>query len=324
MQTIKKIHSLGTLLALLLVTFTGISYAEMEYPTKPVTILIPYAPGGTNDLLGRLISETARKYFPQPFIIVNRPGASGTTAVFECVRSKPDGYTLALPNSSEASSSLHIVPAQYGIDSYTVISHIGKVNLALCTSGPWKTVKEIVDYSKKNPDNIKMGVATMGGTGRLCGVNLMKTAGLKWKEVPFQGSGPTIIALLGNHVDVACLAVSEIINQYKAGGLKILCVFSDQKDIGVPEVPTIIEEGFKGLDIGHHHFIITPNGVSTHIREKLAAAMKRTIEDPEFQERARSIVYTAYYQDGETSQRLLKEWYKKSGELFDLVGMRKK
>lgn len=306
-----------------LLTLVGVSWAETDYPVKPITFLCPWSPGGIGDTVARLFAESARKYLPQPLIVVNRPGASGTTAMAELVKSKPDGYTLAEGGTGEGASTLHIVSADYGIDSYTIICRIGVCLPGLVTTGPWNTLKELIDYAKQNPDKIRAGHPGMGTFARIAGVQLATQAGFKWREVPFPGEGPIVPAVLGGHVEVGLINVGGFISQYKGGQLKALCVFGEQRCEVTPEVPTSKELGYK-ISGGNIHFVVAPNGLPQAIREKLEVQMKKAVEDPEFQKRSVDIGYNASYADAAASKAFMKEWYKTSGELFEKLGITKK
>jgi tripartite-type tricarboxylate transporter receptor subunit TctC len=319
----KKVLWLSGLMLFLFLYSTGASYAQTDYPSKPVTILVPYEPGGVSDIISRIISDVGRKVSPQPFVVVNRAGASGTSAILELVNSKPDGYTVAFASSSEASSGLHIIPAKYTIDSYTIICRVGLLPVTISTKGPWNNLKEFVEHAKKNPDKVRAGVPGLGTVVRLTGERFASTAGIKWKVVPFQGSGPLIPAVLGGHVEIGLLNVPEVVTQYKAGEMKVICVFSDRRSKAIPDVPTAKEQGFN-VSGGASHFIVVPNNVPGPVRTRLDALMKKIIEDPDFQKRTTELGYTAFYEDSETSKDFVKEWYKVSGELYDALGMKKR
>jgi tripartite-type tricarboxylate transporter receptor subunit TctC len=298
-------------------------YAQEDYPIKPVTIIVSWPVGGLSDIIARIIADKGRKYFPQPLIIVNRPGASGIVGMQELVSSKPDGYTTAFSTNAECASNLHILHAAYTIDSYTIICRIGGQPGCIATKGPWKSLKEFVDYTRKNPDKIRAGVAGLATIMRLNAEQFAIKAGLKFKVVPFKGSQPNLIALLGGHIEISFMNVPEIISQYKAGELKVLCVLSGKRSEALPEVLTAKEQGFDWPMLEATQYIVVPNGVPKQIREKLDGAMKKVVEDPEFQKRTTELGYAPSYADSETSKALIKAWYKTSEELYNMLGMKK-
>jgi len=160
MKVKKKVFWLCGLMLFLLLGSTGISYGQLDYPSKPVTILVPYEPGGVSDIVSRIISDVGRKYSPQPFVVVNRAGASGTSGILELINSKADGYTIAFASNAEACSALHIIPAKYTIDSYTIICRVGLLPATISTVGPWNNLKDLVEHAKKT--RIKSGQELLG------------------------------------------------------------------------------------------------------------------------------------------------------------------
>ena len=304
-------------------SFSVSTLVAADYPNKPVTILVPYSPGGVSDTVARFVADTARNYFPQTFVVENRPGASGTRCIFELVKSKPDGYTLALGSSSEVCSALHVVPANYTPKDYTIICGVGTQPVTVSTAGPWNKLDDIVDYGKKNPGALRCGVSGMGGVTRLTGQQFVHKAGLDVKIVPFKGSGPLIPAVLGKHVEVGFLNVPETIAHYNAGTMKVLCVFGEKRSTALPNVPTATELGYPVAG-GSTHFLIMPNGVDPSIRDMLHEVMKKVLKDKDFLKKTTDLGYSEFYRTPEEARVFLKDWYKTAGELFDSLGMKKK
>jgi len=323
MKPIKRITTMWMFISFLLLIFTGISFAVVDYPVKPIAIIVPYSPGGGSDITSRIMASVWKKYSPKPLIILNRPGASGTRGIYDLVKSKPDGYTVAFASNSEACSVLHLVPAKYTLDSYKIICGVDSRLPVVFTKGPWNNLKELIDYSRKNPDKIRVGVPGMGTIARLIGELIAAEAGVKWKMVPFQGGGPLIPAVLGGHVEIGILWHDNVMGLYKAGDLKVLCLMSDKRSKLLPKVPAAKEQGFR-VEGNNRHFIIVPNGVPKPIREKLDSLMKKVIEDPEFVKRLATLGNDAGYMDSESCTAFLEEWYKTSGNLFEILGMIKK
>ena len=323
MRSIKTTVSGCLFISLLLILSIRTPYAQEDYPIKPVTLMVSWPAGGLSDIIARIIADKGRKYFAQPLIIVNRPGASGIVGMQELVSSKPDGYTTAFSTNAECASNLHILHATYNIDSYTIICRIGGQSGCIATKGPWNNLKEFVDYTRKNPDKIRAGVAGLATIMRLNAEQFATNAGIKFKVVPFKGSQPNLTALLGGHIEISFMNVPEIISHYKAGEIKILCVLSGKRSEVLPEVPTAREQGFDWPILEATQYIVVPNGVPKQIREKLDGGMKKIVEDPEFQKRTTELGYNPSYAGSETSKALIKAWYKTSEELYNMLGMKK-
>ena len=300
-----------------------LAMAAEEYPNKPVTILVPYSPGGISDMVARLMADTARKYFPQPLVVENRTGASGTKAIYDLANAKADGYTTCLGSSGEMAIALHLVPANFDLDSYTIVAQVGTQPVTVSTSGPWSTLPELINYGKKNPGKIRGGVSGLGGVTRVVGDMWAMKAGIEIKIVPFQGSGPVIPAVLGKHIEVGFLNVPEAAPHYKSGEMKVLCVFAEQRSKALPNVPTAKELGYD-VSGGSTHFLIVPNGTGKTVQDKLDQLVKKIEADPDFQKKCTEMGYSAFYREPKTSKVFLKEFYDVAGKMFDALGLKKK
>lgn len=314
---------IGLLMILAAILLAPISQAADDYPTKPVTVLVPYSPGGISDTVARLVADLGRKYFPQPLVVENRTGASGTKAIYDLVVSKPDGYTTCIASSGEAIAALHMIPANFNPDSYTVVSQVGTQPVTVSTAGPWNTLQELIDYGKKNPGKIRGGVSGMGGITRVVGDMWAMKAGIEIKIVPFQGSGPVIPALLGKHIEVGFLNVPEAVAHYKSGEMKVLCVFDENRSKALPNVPTAKELGYDVAG-GSTHFLIVPNGTSPSVQDKLDQMIRKIEADPDFQKRTVELGYSPYYKDPKAARAFVKEWYETSAKIYELLGLKKK
>ena len=323
MSTILKILVLLVTILSATQNYGGTSLAAESYPSKPVTILVPYSPGGVSDMVARIFADVGRKYFSQPLVVENRIGASGTKAIYDLVTSTPDGYTTCLASSGEAAAALHLVPANFNLDSFTIIAHVGNQPVTVATSGPWNSLREIIDYGKKNPGKLRAGVSGLGGVTRVVGDMWAMKAGIEIKIVPFQGSGPLVPAVLGKHVEIGFLNVPETTTHYKAQTMKVLCVFAETRSKALPQVPTAKELGYDVAG-GSTHFVIVPNGTPQEVRGKLNELVKKVEDDPEFQQKTIELGYSAAYKDAETSKAFLKEWYDTAGKMFDILGLKKR
>lgn len=296
---------------------------EVQYPTKPITLVVPFAAGGVSDLVSRQIAQVSKNYLPQPVNVVNRPGGSGTVGTNEVISANADGYTLLFGSSGELSSGLHVVKAPYGIDKYTPLIQVGSLRVAVAVKkdAPWQNLQELIAYAKQHPDKLSVGIPGEGTVVHLTGVNFTQQAGIKLTAVPFQGSGQLIPSLLGGHVDLAFLNVSEIMSQYKAGEVRLLGVFADTRVDAVKDVPTAKEQG---IDVagGASHYIVAPNGLPDHVAQTLQAALKQVTEDPQFQEFAGNTGYQVIYAETDKSKQDLQQWYETAGQIYTDLGMK--
>jgi len=297
--------------------------AKEQFPTKPITLIVPFSAGGISDIMARNIAETSRKYIQQPINVINRPGGSATIGTYEMITSKPDGYTLLYGSSGELASGLHLVKAPYGLNDYTPLCQIGSMRavLAVAKDTKWKNLKEFVKYAKANPGKVTVGIPGKGTVVHLTGEYFAQVAGIELNFVPFQGSGPLIPALLGGHVEAALLNVPEIMGMYKAKEAGILAVFSDDKVEAVKEAPLAKKQGFN-IAGGASHFIAAPNGLSNDTANAIRKLMKKITSDPKFLEITNGMGYSVSY-NGNTKecQKFLNDWYQTGGEVYKKLGM---
>ena len=201
-----------------------------EFPTKEVQIVIPWAAGGATDLIFRALAATTAKYFGQAVVVVNRPGGTGAVGYTEVMQAKPDGYTLV-----SAITPLTILPHQvttaFTYKSFEpVINVVSDPGMFLVRSdAAWKSLKEFLDYAKKNPEMITVGNSGAGGGVHLIALAFEKTAGVKFNHIPFSGGGPSVTALLGGHINAVSVSPPEGIEHVKAGKLKIIALFAEKR-----------------------------------------------------------------------------------------------
>ena len=255
---------------------TGGLLLAAEYPTKPVTLFVGFPPGGPSDLSARALAEAVKPYFPKPITVVNKPGGGGVLSTAEMIKSAPDGYTLGHVDISQLSVAPHLEPnlPYKGPDSLEyILSCITAQNgFAVKADAPWKTMKEMIDYAKANPGKLRVGVSGVGSTTHLHFLSL-KLLGVPMTEVPFVGAAPTITAILGGHVEGIVLNLTPIMPHVKAGKLKFLSLFTDERVTDVPEiksVPTLKELGYKDvITEGTAYFIGAPKGTPKRILDTL-------------------------------------------------------
>ena len=319
------------LIMLLSLTLAGglisLQPAAAAYPEKPVTLICGFPAGGSLDATARAISEAGKSYFPKPISIVNRQGATGTIAVAEVVRAKPDGYTLGIA----AVASLTVVPHRtklpYGFpDDYAPI--INLVRMPICMSvradAPWKTLEELITEAKANPGKIRAGLA--GGLGTLFHLNLEQfkaLAKIDLTAVPFAGGAESVPALLGGHVGVDVHTIHEILPHVRAGKARVLGVFEDKRNPLFPNAPTFKEKGFD-ITLGAYYLIFGPKGLPPQILTTVHDSLKKAMEDPVFtkpmQESGFAIVYEG---PEETKNRLMRD-FEQCKKLVETLNLKEK
>jgi tripartite-type tricarboxylate transporter receptor subunit TctC len=305
---------IGLFLTLILVVSAPLQAAE--FPTKEVQIIIPWAAGGATDLIFRALAATTGKYLGKAVIVVNRPGGAGAVGYTEAAQAKPDGYTLV-----SAITPLTILPHQVKT-AYTyknfepIINVVSDPGMFLVRSdAPWKSLKEFLDYAKKNPDMITVGNSGAGGGVHLIALAFEKTAGVKFNHIPFAGGGPSVTALLGGHVNAVSVSPPEGIEHVKAGKLKIIALFAEKRFELFPNVPTVKEQGVDFV-MGQWRGLVASKGAPPDVIKKLHDAFKKGMDDPVFQKNAKDMAINLHYLGPEAFGKLMAHDHDFFGDLI--------
>ncbi len=259
------------------------------YPQKPVRIIVAAAPGGGTDFVGRLIASKLSELFPQQFIVDNRPGA-GSMLGFELgIKSPNDGYTLIL-----ITPSYSINPALYPVKfdpltDFTPVSTVarGPLVLAVHPSLPAKNMKQFLQLTKKNPDQMVYGTSGQGGIVHLATAQFLYMAGLRMTQVPYKGGGPALNDLIAGQVSMVFVTPQAGLPQVKAGRIRALAVTTAARLPAEPKIPTLAEAGVAGYEVNNWHALIGPKGLAPMIVEPLNAAVNKIIHKKEMEERLR-------------------------------------
>ena len=252
-----------------------------QYPTKPITLVVCYAPGGTTDITARPLADAASKFLGQPIIVVNKPGGGGAVALTSLKNEKPDGYTLCtIPGSAILIQHQRKVPYDATKDFTSIIKFSETfAGVVVRADSPWKTFKELLSDAKAHPGKIKYGTSGAGSFHHLLMERLAIQEGIKWIHMPFPGDHPAITAVLGGHADVmACSGFSAYVD---SGQMKILSTYMPKRYPRYPDVPTWVELGYK---ISGTSFagIVGPKNIPLPIVDKLYKAFKEAMENTEF------------------------------------------
>ncbi len=276
-----------------------------DFPTKEVQIIIPWAAGGATDLIFRALAATTGKYLGKAVVVVNRPGGAGAVGYTEAAQAKPDGYTLV-----SAITPLTILPHQVAT-AFTYKSFEPVINVVkdpgmflVKSESPWKSLKEFIDYAKKNPGMITVGNSGAGGGVHLIATAFEKAAGVKFNHIPFAGGGPSVTALLGGHINAVTVSPPEGIEHVKAGKLKIIALFAEKRFELFPDVPTVKEQGID-FAMGQWRGLAPPKGTPPDVIKKLHDAFKRGMDDPVFQKNAKDMVVNLSYLGPEAFGKLM-------------------
>lgn len=259
-----------------------------KYPTKPVRLISPFAPGGGTDILARGIAAPVSESFGQPVVVDNRPGAGGTTGAELVARSTPDGYTIVLVASTYASTSAYTKPSYDPVDGIQPIILIGTTGLLLTVhpSIPASNTRELIDYAKANPG--KLNYASVGaGTVPHFALELFKLeTGTQLVHVPYKGAGPALIALVAREVQVTTVSMVPILPHIRAGRLRAIAFTQPKRSSVLPEVPTI-SETVPGFEVTHWYGIWGPRGMPIQIVSQWNTEVARALATDDMKTRLR-------------------------------------
>jgi tripartite-type tricarboxylate transporter receptor subunit TctC len=262
--------------------------AQDDYPARPITMIIPFPPGGVADQTARAIIGPLEKELKQAVAIRNVGGAGGAVGMAAGANAKPDGYTVLLALSSisiipEADKLFGRKPA-YTIDQLQPIALLGAdpTVLVVRTESPWKTVKELEDAARKEPGKISYSSSGIYGTLHMAMAMFTTAAGINMKHVPYPGGGPAVTALLGGHVDALASGPGPVLAQIKAGKLRPLANWGTKRLAVLPEVATFAELGYKDVEFYIWAGLFAPKDVPAPIVAKLRAAVKKAAATPDF------------------------------------------
>ena len=260
--------------------------SAVDYPVRPIKLVVPYAAGGPTDVLGRLVADYLGRDLKQAVIVENKPGAQGAIGAEAVARAEPDGYTLFVA----AGSIIVLNPMLYKKLSYDPVKDFRM--LALVTdlpvvmevhpSVPAKTVAEFVAYAKQNPGKLNFGSAGTGGTIHLAGEMFKQMAGIEMTHVPYKGAGPALTDLLSGNIQVMFDSMGTALPPVKAGLLRPLGVSSTQRSPDLPDVPTIAESGYPDYAVSVWYGIVAPSKLPDEIAQKIGASLDRALNDDTF------------------------------------------
>ena len=277
----------SALFASLLLAGTAAS-AATDYPTQPITVLVPHAAGGPTDTVARLIAESMTQTLGQQLLVENAGGAGSTVGTARAARAEPDGYTLLLNHVAQASSATLYRKLSYDPDgAFDGIGRITDVPMTIVARADFEaeTIGELIEYIRANKDTVTYAHAGVGSASHLCGMLFMDAIDVPLTTVPYKGTGPAMTDLLGGQVDVMCDQTTNTVNQIKTGKIKGYAVTTKDRLAVLPDLPTLDESGFPGFEMTVWHGLYAPAGTPKEIIEKLSSALQVAVQDPKVIER---------------------------------------
>ena len=267
------------MVSIILVLIPQIPQAQ-DFPTRPVTLVIPVGPGGSHDLTARAVTSVAYQYLGQPIIIMLKPGGGGAIGCDYVSKAAPDGYTLVFSGPGWSSTLPAVEGRSKGPDDLAAICRINYSPMLLTVrpDAPFRNFKEMIDWAKANPGKLAFGHSGPWGPADVPWKAIMKQTGITTRVVPYDGGGPALLAVLGGHVDATIGLSAQSLPLISAGKLKAFAVLDQKRHKDLPNVPTAIEEG---VDIVYYQWrgVLAPKATPRPIIEKLATAFRKMTED---------------------------------------------
>ena len=261
------------------------------YPDRPITMIVPYAAGGPTDTVARIVSEAMGRELGQRVIVENVAGAGGTLGSTRAARAEPNGYTLLLNHIGIATA-----PTLYpgSIDPLTSFEFVGLVadvpmTIVARRSFPPNTLKELVDYTTKQGSKITYAHAGAGTASHICGMLFASETGAQPVAVPYKGTGPAMIDLLGEQVDFMCDQTTNTTNQIQSGEIKVYAVTAPTRIPALPNVPPVKEAGLAKMELAIWHGIYAPRGTRPEVTQRLTSALQASLADSAVLERFRQL-----------------------------------
>lgn len=263
------------------------------FPERPVTVIVPFPAGGASDSTARFLTPKMSEVLGQPVVVDNKPGANGSAGAQQMAKSPADGYTLLVGSIGVFAINPALYPnlpysPQKDFDLLTVAVRTPNV-LVATPNFPANSVKELVEYMKKNPNKVTFASSGIGSSDHLTAALFWQKTGTRGVHVPYKGGGPAINDLMGGHADVSFQNLGSVANQIRAGKLKLLAVTAADRATVFPETPTMKEAGVPGLEVYSWQAAAGPKGLPADVKAKLEAALMAALRDPDVKKKFNDI-----------------------------------
>ena len=276
------------LFALLASFFVSPAIAQ-QYPSKPIRMIVPYAPGGTSDILARQIGPKLTEVWGQPVVVENKPGANGNVGADLVAKSAPDGYTLLLTDLGGLVISASVYPKlpfdpSKDFSPVVMVSYSPHV-LAVHPSVKASTVKELVELAKANPGKLNFAVSGIGGAPQLAGIEFAQRTGVNWTYIPYKGGSDAVSAVAAGQADVLFNGMLATWPTVQGGRLRAIAISSGKRVPSAPDTPTVAEQGLAGFETGSFQGVVGPNGLPRDVVAKLNGELVKVLNSQDMKER---------------------------------------
>ena len=291
----------STFIALFMIATGGLVWAQSDYPSKPVKVIVAFPPGGTSDVMGRMVAEELSKQLKQPFVVENIGGVGGALGMERALRLPADGYTLIQTGVGQ-NAVAHGLDPNLRYNSLSDFIHLSQVHsgsnvLVVHPATPYKTVADVVDYAKKNPGKLDYGF-THAASGHMAMELFKQTAGIDLTGIPYKGGGPMLTDLLGGTIPMMFINQDAALPHVRAGKMRAIAVSSAARNPLYPDVPTIAEAGYKGFEALSWSGMSVAKGTPQAVVDKLEAAIAQAMQSDAIRQRMNSVGFVVPPQGG--------------------------
>ena len=289
MQGMEHVNIVASLILALAVTLASGAGAQAQtFPSKPITLVVGFAPGGPTDTVARIIADHMKTTLGQTVVVENVGGAAGTIAAARVARATPDGHTLNVGQWTSNVGGPAITPTPYDVlNDFEAVSLLTTSYLWIVgrKSLPANNLQELIAWLKANPDKSSGAIVGSGSAAHVCFLDFQNKSGTKFALVPYKGGTPALQDLVGGQVDISCLEAAQTMQQFRAGMVKVFGVLANKRWAGAPDVPTLAEGGLPGDQIEFWHGLWAPKGTPKDVVAKLNAAVSAAFADPAVRKR---------------------------------------
>ena len=279
---------LGLAVALVAVSAAAPLASAQVYPSRPITIVVPFPPGGPTDSVGRIMAERMKDSLGQTIVIENVTGAGGTIGMGRVARAEPDGYTLVVGQWTSHVGGGAIYPLPFHVlNDFEPVSLLTSAPLWIVGKNalPAKDLKELIAWLKANPDKASVATVGAGSAAHLCMIYFQNNTGTRFQYVPYRGGAPAMQDLVAGQVDLSCLEAGQTLGHYRGGTIRAYAVMGKNRWFAAPDVPTVDEAGAPGLHMPFWHGLWAPKGTPKEVVAKLNAAVVEAFADPAVRKR---------------------------------------
>jgi tripartite-type tricarboxylate transporter receptor subunit TctC len=294
---------------------------DAAYPNKPISIIVPYGPGGTTDVVGRALGESLGRQLKQPVVIENKPGAAGSMGVVDMMNTKPDGYRLTMAPVGIFRQP-YLQKTRYDpIRDLTYIASFLTYDflVTVAADSPFKTIIDLVSFAKKNPGSVEYGTPGRFTGNQVVLAKLGKDQDIKFVHVPYKGDSEAIAALLGGHTQVA-VVTNSVLPFMQSGKVRVLASAADVRPAAFSQVPTMKEAGFD-VEVPSPLGLAGPKGMPQDIVDKLDQAVKAAMSDPAFTKVLENYGVRTFYMDNQTYTKFAETTFKAEETIIGSLGL---